>query len=170
MNFYSHICSITMLLRKRNQTSNCQHSLDHRESHGIQKRHLPLFHHLIPKPLTVIIINRGKLLKRWEYQNILPVSWETYMQVKKQQLEPCMEQLIHSRLRKEYDRAVCSYPVCLIHTLRTHHKKCQAGWVTSWNQDRQEKHQQPQICIWYHSSGRKWRETEEPLDEGEGRE
>ena len=31
----------------------------------------------------------GKLLKRWEYQTILPVSWETCVQVKKQQLEPC---------------------------------------------------------------------------------
>ena len=41
------------------------------------------------------------------------------------------------------------------------------GWVTSWNQNRQEKHQQPQICRWYHSNGRKWRETKEPLDEGE---
>ena len=33
-------------------------------------------------------------LKRWEYQTILPVSWETGMQVKKQQLEPDMEQQI----------------------------------------------------------------------------
>ena len=47
----------------------------------------------------------GKLLKRWEYQTILPVSWETCMHVKKQQLVHCMEQLIGSRLRK-YDRAV----------------------------------------------------------------
>ena len=53
--------------------------------------------------LTVwIIMNCGKLLKRWEYQTILPVSQETCMQVKKQQLEPCMEQLIGSGLRKEY--------------------------------------------------------------------
>ena len=29
------------------------------------------------------------------------------MQVKKQQLEPCVEQLIGSRSRKEYGRAVC---------------------------------------------------------------
>ena len=28
--------------------------------------------------------NCGKLLKRWEYQSTLPVSWETCMQVKKQ--------------------------------------------------------------------------------------
>ena len=66
------------------------------------------------KPLTVwIIINYGKLLKRWEYQTISSVSWETCMWVTKQQLEACMEQLIVSRLRKEYDRAVCHHPVCL---------------------------------------------------------
>ena len=33
-----------------------------------------------------------KILKRWEYQSTLPASWETCMQVKKQQLEPDMEQ------------------------------------------------------------------------------
>ena len=44
--------------------------------------------------------NRGKLLERWEYQTILPVSWEICMQVKKQQLEPCMEQIIRSRSKK----------------------------------------------------------------------
>ena len=37
-----------------------------------------------PKVLTVwIIINCGKLFKRWDYQTILPVSWETCMWVKK---------------------------------------------------------------------------------------
>ena len=34
----------------------------------------------------------GKFLKRWKYQTALPTSRETYMQVKKQQLEPDMEQ------------------------------------------------------------------------------
>ena len=29
------------------------------------------------------------------------------------------------------------------------------------------KYQQPQICKWYHSNGRKWRGTKEPFDEGE---
>ena len=59
------------------------------------------------KPLTVWIIrNYGKLLKRWEYQTILPVSSETCMRIKKQQLEPCMEQLTGSGLRKEYDKTV----------------------------------------------------------------
>ena len=52
-------------------------------------------------PMLHFIINCGKLLKRWLYQTILPVSWETCMRVKKQHLEPCMEQLVGSRLKKE---------------------------------------------------------------------
>ena len=44
----------------------------------------------------------GKFWKRWEYQNTLPASWETCMQVKKQQLEPDMEQQTDSKLGKKY--------------------------------------------------------------------
>ena len=72
----------------------------------------------VPKPLTVWI-NCRKLLKSWGYQTILSVYWETCMRVKKQQLEPCMEQLIGSRLKKEHDRAVCCHPVCLTYMLST---------------------------------------------------
>ena len=36
--------------------------------------------------------NCRKFLKRWEYQTTLPASQETYIQDKKQQLEPDMEQ------------------------------------------------------------------------------
>ena len=44
------------------------------------------------KPLTVYITtNCGNFLKWWEYQVILPASWETCMQVKKRQSEPDME-------------------------------------------------------------------------------
>ena len=43
----------------------------------------------------------GKFWKRWEYQNTLPASWETCMQVKKQQLEQDMEQRTGSKLGKE---------------------------------------------------------------------
>ena len=47
----------------------------------------------MPKPLTVwITINYGKFFKRWEYETTWPASWETCMQVKKQQLELDMEQ------------------------------------------------------------------------------
>ena len=50
---------------------------------------------------------------------------------------------------------------------RVHCAKCQTGCITSWNQDCREKYQQPQICRWYQSNGRKWRGTKEPLDEDE---
>ena len=46
-----------------------------------------------PKPLTMwITTNSGKLFKRWECQTTLTASLEICMQVKKQQLEPDMEQ------------------------------------------------------------------------------
>ena len=45
-----------------------------------------------------------KFWKRWEYQTTLPASWETWMQGKKQQLEPDMEQQTGSKLGKEYVR------------------------------------------------------------------
>ena len=51
-----------------------------------------------PKPLTVwITINCGKFWKRWEYQTTWPASWETCMQVRKQQLELDMEQQTGSK-------------------------------------------------------------------------
>ena len=52
----------------------------------------------MPKTLTVwITINCGKFWKRWEYQTTRPASWETYMQVRKQQLELDMEQQTGSK-------------------------------------------------------------------------
>ena len=45
----------------------------------------------------VIIINCGTFWKRWEYQTIWPAPWETYMQVRKQQLELDMEQQTGSK-------------------------------------------------------------------------
>ena len=51
-----------------------------------------------PKPLTVwITINCEQFWKRWEYQSTWPASWETYMQVRKQQLELDMEQQTGSK-------------------------------------------------------------------------
>ena len=54
------------------------------------------------KPLTMWIATNWKILKDKEYQTTLPVSWETCMWVKKQQLELDMEQWTGSKLGKEY--------------------------------------------------------------------
>ena len=59
----------------------------------------------MPKPLTVwITINCGKFWKRWEYQTTWPASWETYVQVRKQQLEPDMEWQTDSKLERSTSR------------------------------------------------------------------
>ena len=42
-------------------------------------------------------INCGQFWKRWEYQTTWPEFWETYMQVRKQQLELHMEQQTGSK-------------------------------------------------------------------------
>ena len=48
-----------------------------------------------------------------EYQTTLPTSWEICMQVKKQQLEPDMEQWTDSKLGKEYVKTVYCHPAYL---------------------------------------------------------
>ena len=69
-----------------------------------------------------------------------PVTCETGMQDKKQQLEPNMKQQIGSKLGKEYDKAVYCYPAYLIYMQTTSWETL--GWKKhSWNQDCQEKYQ-----------------------------
>ena len=66
------------------------------------------------KPLTEWTTrNCGKYLKRWKYQTTSPASWETCMQLKKQQLEPDLEQPTWSKLGKEYIKAVYCHPAYL---------------------------------------------------------
>jgi len=55
----------------------------------------------------------GESSKRWEYQTTLPACWEICMQVKKQQLEPDMEQQTGSKLGKEYVKSVYCHPAYL---------------------------------------------------------
>ena len=118
------------------------------------------------KPLTLwITTNCGKFLKRWECQTTLPASWEICTQVKKQQLEPDMEQWPFSKLGKEYINAVYCHPAYLTSMQSTSWETL--GWMYSWNQDCQEKYQQPQICRWYHPNSRKQRRTKGPLDGSE---
>ena len=49
------------------------------------------------------------------------------MQLKKQQLEPDMEQLTGSKLGKEYIKAVYYHPAYLTYMQSTYHAKCQSG-------------------------------------------
>ena len=100
-----------------------------------REKHLLLLHWLCLKPSTVwITTNCGKFLRRWEYQTTLPASWEIYMQVKKQQLEPDMEQWTGSKSGKE---CIC-HPACLTY-MQSASCEMPAEWSTSRNQDCHEK-------------------------------
>ena len=61
------------------------------------------------KPLT-LWITTVENSQRWEYQTTLPASWETFMQVRKEQLELDMGQQADSKLGKEYVKALYHHP------------------------------------------------------------
>ena len=71
---------------------------------------------------------------------MLPVSWEAYVQVKKQQLELDMEQQTVSKLGKEYIKAVYCHPAYLIYMQSTSSEI--PGWMKHKLESRlQEKYQ-----------------------------
>ena len=83
-------CSSWFRKRQRNQRSNCQHLLDHWKAREFQQNIYFCFIDYA-KAFVWITINCRKFWKRWEYQNTWPASWETCMQIRKQQLELDME-------------------------------------------------------------------------------
>ena len=60
-----------------------------------------------------ITTNCEKFWRRWEYLTTWSASWEICMQVRKQQLEPDMEQQTGSKSGKEYVKAVYCHPAYL---------------------------------------------------------
>ena len=119
------------------------------------------------KPLTMCITTHfRKFFKRWEYQTILPASWETCVQVKKQQLEPHMEQQTGSKLGKEYIKAV--YCPSYLFNLYAEYimgnaglDEAQAGIKIAGRNINNLRYALDT------NLGRKWRRTKELLDEGE---
>ena len=66
--------------------SNFQHPLNHRKSKRIPENiHFCFIDYA--NVFVWITTNCGKFLREWEYHITLPASLETWMQVKKQQLE-----------------------------------------------------------------------------------
>ena len=77
-----------------------------------------LLHLLWWKEATAIHQLAGSLVILWGcwfsiQQTTLPASWEISMKVKKQQLEPDMEQHTGSKMGKEYGKAVNCHPAYL---------------------------------------------------------
>ena len=104
-----------------------KHLLAHRKSKSARKTSSSALL-TIPKPLTVwITTNCVKFLKIWEYQKTLLASWETCMQVKKQQLELDMEGWTGFKSGKEYVEAIYCHPAYLTYMQNT---SCETrGWM-----------------------------------------
>ena len=116
------------LKRQRNQRSNCQHPMDHSKSKRVPEKHLLLLLLTMSKPLTVCITtNCETFFKRWKYQTTFPASWDTCMQVRKQQLELDVEQQTGSKLGKEYVKAVYCHSAYLTYMQSTSCKML--GWI-----------------------------------------
>ena len=120
----------------------------------------------MPMSLTVwITINCGKFWERWEYQSTWPASWETYMQVRKQQLELDMEQQTGSKQEKEYVKAVYCHRAYLTSMQST-------SWeMLGWMKHKLESRLPGEISMTSDMQmtpyGRKWRGAKKPLDESE---
>ena len=118
------------------------------------------------KPLIVwITANCRKFLKRWEYLTTLPVSWETCMQIKKQELELDMKWLTGSKVGKEYIKVVYCHSAYLTYMQNTSCK------MPEWMNHRLKSRWHREISITSDMQRtppfiRKWR-TKEPLDESE---
>ena len=93
---------------------------------------------------------------------------KTCMQIKKQQLEPDMEQWTGSKLGKEYVKVVYCHPADLTYMQSTSWETL--GWMKHKLESRLLRELSSiQISRWYHSNGRKQR-PKEPLEVGERRE
>ena len=125
---------------KKNQRSNCQHPLDHSKSKRIPEKLL----YLLAKAFDCMDHNRLWKILRDGY------SGPPYLFPEK--LVWGQEARIRTFHRTTYWERSTSrlYIVNMLIYLpcRVHHVKWWAGWLKSWNQDCQEKNQQPQICRW----------------------
>ena len=109
----------------RDQIANICWIIENQESSW--KKYLPLLYW--PRQCLWLCRSQqtGKFLKRWEYQTTLLASWETCMQVKKQQLELDMEQRTGSKLIKEYVKAIYCHLAYLTYMQST---SCEMlGWM-----------------------------------------
>ena len=112
------------------------------------------------KPLTVwITMNCRKFFKRWEYQTTLPIRHLIYLDAGQEAIARTRHGTTDwFKIRKGVHQD-CILSPRLFNFYTEYTMQMQAGWLKSWNQDCQEKYQQPQICRWYHSNSRKWRGT-----------
>ena len=111
---------------QRNQKSNCQHLLNEKASEFQKNIHFGFIDYA--KAFDCVDHNKlWKILKEMEIPDHRPASWEICMQVKKQYLEPDMEQQTGSHLGKEYFKAVYCHLAYLTYMKSTSYEML--GWM-----------------------------------------
>ena len=100
--------------RQRNQKSHCQYSLDHGDCKGVPEKLYFCFTDYTKDFDGMDHTKLWKILKEMGIpDHLTSLLRNLYAGVKKQQLEPDMEQLTGSKLGKEYIKAVYCHPVYL---------------------------------------------------------
>ena len=97
---------------------------------------------------------------------MLPASWKIYMEIRKEQLEPAMEQRTDSKSGKEYVKAVYCHPAYLTYMQNKSWK------MLGWMKHKLESSLAGEISITSDMQmipplWQKQRRTKEPLDESE---
>ena len=128
------------LAKAEENRSNCQHLLDHRKSKRVPEKHLFLLYWLC-QSFDCVDQSTKKPIKRWVYQTTWSASWETCMQVRKQQLELDMEEWTGLKLGKKYIKAAYCHPAYLTHMQST-------SWETlGWKKHKLESRLPEEISI-----------------------
>ena len=139
----------TGVRKDRNQRSNWQHPLDHGKSKIFLSIYLSIsiyryrYIDIYSASLTMIKVHcvdhnkRQKIFKDFEISEYLPASWETCIQVKKQQWEKRYRRTDGLKLEnKQANTNSKKEPTilspCLFNIYRAHLGKCCAGGNTSW--------------------------------------
>ena len=105
----------------------CQDLLDHQKSKRVPEN---IYFCFIDYAKAFDCVDHNKLwkiLKRWKYQTTWPASWETCMQVRKQQLELDMEQQTGSKSGKELVKVVYCHHAYLMYMQSTSWEM--PGWM-----------------------------------------
>ena len=113
-------CTSQVSKRQKNQRSNCQHSLEHGESKGISEKNIYLSSVDYTKAFDCVEHNKlWKILEEMGILDHLTCLLRNLYAVKKQQLEPYMEQRTGSELGREFQKAVYFHLVHLTYMQST---------------------------------------------------
>ena len=126
-----------VLKKQKNQRSNCQHLLDNGKSEGIQKKNI--YFSFIEYAKAFGCIDHNKL---WKILKEMGITDHLTCFLKNLYVRQEATVITRHGTTGTGVWQGCILSSCLVNLLwQVHHGKSPAGWITSWNQDCQEKYQ-----------------------------